>query len=357
MKSVHFILLAAPLAAQVPAPAPVVTHTVAAAAPWEKTITLPAEAVANFRVTLGTPATGWIATVKADVGSRVKAGEVLAEIRAPELVAARDARLEEARAAKQKIAQAASMHRSAEATAAAAKSEFDRIEQLVRSGTVTSKARDEAEARLAAATAMVGEAEAGMAAAEADALAAAARATEAEAALEYTRITAPFDGLVVARNAELGDFLGPASVREKLFVFEQTDPLRVRIQIPEHAAALADAGDAVTLRLGGQEFTSKLLRVSSSLDPVTRTMTAEAEISGSKLIPGTFGTATVKAAKLDSAILIPLKALRTDPDGSRYVLVLDGDQQRKVPATFFATDGTQAILTTGPAAGDKVVLP
>jgi RND family efflux transporter MFP subunit len=322
-----------------------------------KTVTLPAEALPYFRVHVGSPATGWVREVRADIGSRVKKGELLATIHAPELTAAAEARAEETRAAKQMIVQAASLLRSAEANATAAKSEADRISRLAATGTVTSKARDEAEARSLAAAAKVGEAGAAMAGAEAESLAAAARQTEAEAALEYTQLTAPFDGLIVERHANLGDFLGSDSVRQKLFVIEQTDPLRVRLNVPEHAAALTEAGDTVTLKLGGREFSAKLDRVSGSLDPVTRTLTAEVDLADSTLMPGTFGSATIAAAKLDEAVIVPLAALRTEADGSRFVTVLDGTTETKVPATLFAIDGQNAVLSAGPASGAKAIIP
>jgi RND family efflux transporter MFP subunit len=329
----------------------------AIAGPWEKTVTLPAEALPYHRVHLGTSATGWVGEVSADIGSRVRKGDLLAEIRSPELVAARKARAEETRAAKQKTSQAAAMFRSAEALAEAAKSESSRISSLAKSGTVTTKARDESAARLAAAVARVGEAEAMIAGAEAEALAAAARETEATAALEYTRIAAPFDGIVVERRAEPGDFLGPGSVRENLFTLEQIDPLRIRIEIPEHAAALAGAGDPVTIRIAGREITAKLDRAAGSLDPVTKTMAAEIDLNGTGLIPGSFGSATLTTEKLDNVVLVPLAALRTNPDGTLHVLVAEGDTRRDVPVELLTTEGTTAVLSRGPANGDRVVVP
>ena len=330
------------------------TKTAAAVAgPWSKSVILPAEALPYHRIHLGTNATGWVGEVRADIGARVKAGDVLATIHAPELVAAAEARTEEARAAKQLIAQAASVLKSAEAEAAAAASEFTRISRLAASGSVTTKARDEAEARAAAAQAKVGEAEAGMIGAEAESLAAAARATEAAAALEYTRITAPFDAVVVARQAEPGDFLGTDSVRARLFTLEQTEPLRIRIHIPEHAAALADVDDTAVIQMSGTQITAKLSRVSGSLDPVTKTMTAEVDAESTAILPGSLGSATLTLATLESAVMVPLTALHTAADGSRFVKTADAD----VPVTLFAVDGRNAILSAGPANGTKVIVP
>lgn len=334
-----------------PAPPPPLPVTVG---PWEKTITLPAEAAPYYRITLGTPATGWIESVDADTGSQVKKGDLLAAIRAPELVASRDARAEEARSARQKITQAKAILDSAKAESRAADSEFSRLRDLAGKGTVTNKARDEAEARSLAAKAREGEALAGIAAAEAEALAAEARAAEAEAALAYTRITAPYDGLVVERHAELGDFLGSGEKGARLFVFEQVDPLRVRLHVPEQAAALAKAGQGVTLKLGGREFKAALARVSGSLDPVTRTVTAEVDLAGSGLLPGTFGTATMTLAKLESAALLPLSAVRTDTDGSRFVLVTTEGAEKKVPVTVHTVEGLKAVLTGDLVTGQTV---
>ena len=334
------------------------TKTVAAVAgPWEKNLTLPAEALPYHRIHLGTTATGWVGEVRADIGSKVQKGDLLAVIHAPEVVAAAEARAEEARAAKQLIARAASLVRAAEASAAAAKSEFSRISQLAASGTVTTKARDEAEARAASAEAKVGEVEAAMAAAEAESHAAAARATEARAALEYTRITAPFDATVVERRAEPGDFLGPASARDRLFTLEQTATLRVRIHIPEHAAALADPGDPAVLRIGGLELATKIARVAGSLDPVTKTMTAEIDLTDAQLLAGSMGTATLTLASVENAIRVPLAALRTAADGSRFVQVVENGSPRETPVTLAAVDGRTAILSSGPADGTKVIVP
>jgi multidrug efflux pump subunit AcrA (membrane-fusion protein) len=348
MKHLLCLLLVVPGFAQEP-------KTVAAVGgPWEKSVTLPAEALPYHRIHLGTTATGWVGEVRADIGSKVQKGDLLAAIHAPELVAAAEARAEEARAAKQLIAQAASLLRAAEATAAAAKSEFSRISQLAASGTVTTKARDEAEARSAAADAKVGEAQAGMIGAEAESLAAAARATEAAAALEYTKITAPFDGIVVARHAEPGDFLGSDSVRQKLFVLEQTEPLRIRIHIPEHAAALADVNDTAIVQMSGTQITAKLNRVSGSLDPITKTMTAEVDAKSTAILPGSMGSATLKLATLENAVIVPLTALHTAEDGSRFVKTADGTN---APVTLAAVDGRNAILSSGPANGTKVIVP
>ncbi|MFD2257376.1 efflux RND transporter periplasmic adaptor subunit [Luteolibacter algae] len=320
--------------------------------PWEKNISLPAEAFPYHRVHLGTSATGWIEELRVDIGSRVKAGDILAIIHAPELDAAH-----KARAAKQRVSQAASVLRSAEASMSAVKSETTRITALAKSGTVTNKARDEANSRLIAAEAKVGEAEAGITAAEADALAAAARETEAAAALEYTRIKAPFDGVVVERKAEPGDFLGPASMRENLFTVEQTETIRVRLEIPEHAAGLANAGDPVSLKIAGQDFNSELTRVSGSLDPVTKTMLAEVDLPGAALLPRVLGSGSIELEKLEKSSRVPLSAVRTGSDGSRFVMVLEGEAERKVLVKLAAVDGKMAILSEGPAEGEKVVIP
>jgi HlyD family secretion protein len=337
--------------AQAQAPA---THPVSLA-PWEKTVTLPAEAAPYFRVSLGTTAVGWIEAVPADIGTRMEKGALLAEIRAPELVAARNARSAEARSADQRVEQAKAALAAAEAETKASESEYDRLRQLAGAGTVTTKARDEAEARYESTKAQVGAAAAGVAAAEAEALASAARAAEAEAALAYTRVVAPFDGLVVARRAELGDFLDGGAKGADLFTFEQTDPLRVRLHIPEHAAALARAGQAATLRLGGREFVVELARVSGSLDPVTRTVSAEADLPGSGLLPGTFGSATMTLAKLESAATLPLSAVRTAADGSRYVLVATEAGEKTVPVTLHHAEGPKAIVTGDLVAGQSVL--
>lgn len=325
-------------------------------APWEKTVTLPAESLPYFRITLGTPVMGWVDTVEADIGSELEKGDVLAEVRAPELVASHAARVAEARAAAEGVNGANALLESARADVAAADSEFGRLRQLAATGTVTERVGDESAARLASAKARVAEAEAAVAMAKAEALAAAARTTEAAVWLEYTRIVAPYHGRVVARRAEPGDFLATAAEGAALFTFEQTEPLRVRLHVPEHAAALTKPGQAVNLKLGGREFKGTLTRVSGSLDPVSRTVTAEVDLSGSGLLPGTFGSATMTLAKLESASLIPLSAVKTEADGSRYVLVNTEAGEKKVPVTLHTVEGLKAVLTGNLVAG-QMILP
>lgn len=351
MKHLLWLLLALPIHAQQPKTAQAV------AGPWTKSVTLPAEALPYHRATLGTPVTGWVGDLHADIGAKVKKGDVLATIEAPELVAAAEARAEEARAAQQGIVQATALLASAEAEAVAARSELERISRLAETGTVTTKAKDEAQARASAAEAKVGQTKAGMAGAEAESLAATARAKEAAAALAFTRITAPFDGLVVARHAEPGDFLGTNSMRGKLFVLEQTDPLRVRMFIPEHSAALANAGDAVTLSLNGVSISSKLDRVSGSLDPITKTMAAEIDVKTPGILAGTMGNATLTLATMESAIRVPLAAIQTAADGSHFVKILENGNSRDVPVVLAAVDGKLAILSSGPTHGAAVIIP
>jgi multidrug efflux pump subunit AcrA (membrane-fusion protein) len=288
-------------------------------------------------------AAGAVKAVAADIGDRVKKGQVLAEIEAPELaldeqqaqvgVAQAEALLAEAQAkldgAKAEVATAETGVRLAEVTAKAAeatldyrKKQLDRIKMLAATNAVDQKLVDEAEdhhlaaqatanakaaavdgARAAVQVAMVKvqQAQAAVASAKANVTAAKFGLERARLAAARTRVVAPFDGVVTRRSAWAGDFVRPDAAGP-LFTVVRADVLRVVVQVPDRDVPLVKPGVPAEVAfdaLPGVKLSGKVSRVGFAEDPKTRTMRVEVDVPNpdGKLRPGMYGTATLKLGK------------------------------------------------------------
>jgi multidrug resistance efflux pump len=272
---------------------------------------------------------GYVAELKADLGDRVTKGQLLATLDAPELdrdVAAAQATVA---AKKQSAAAAAAATRQAQAALDVARAQLEgvraeseladanlkRQEQLFQTQAITDQARDEvrakgavARAAVQTATAKIQAAEADLAAAQADAAVAAAQVDVAAADLErattlqsYTRIVAPFDGVVTRRLLNPGDLVQPGPTNRPLFTCQQLDPVRVSCDVPESAAANTHAGTPAEITLPslpGHPLRAAVTRTSGSINPATRTMRVEIELPNpdGKLRPGSYAQVTLNPA-------------------------------------------------------------
>jgi RND family efflux transporter MFP subunit len=287
-----------------------------------------------------------------DIGSTVEAGQLLATLSVPELTAevaekaagVEKAKAEHRQAEKQREVVAAQVKaaeelvKESEAGVARAdadlnrwKAELDQVTAQITGGVADTQTRivitknwESAKAAKAEAAAKVGTAKAGVAErlagvekAKADAEAAAERVKVAEAelarvkALEaYTRVVAPFPGVVTARNVHPGHFLQPAagSGGTVLFTVVRADVVRVFADVPEVSAAQARVGAAATVRvpsLGGREFAASVTRTAGVVDPATRTLRVEIDLENKDgaLQPGVFATVRINAEAADATVL------------------------------------------------------
>jgi RND family efflux transporter MFP subunit len=320
--------------------------------------TQPARIEAYEQTPLFAKVAGYVDEIAVDIGDEVKKGETLITLRVPELqngVEQREALLSQAKA---EIAQAEAALLAARAAADTAtahvkeakagvartaaelqrwEAEHLRIADLAESGSVTPKlaeetknqlraaesSRDEATAAVESAEASVREAEAMIAKGEADLRAAEARAAVAEAnlaeaqtMLSYTKLQAPFDGVVNARHVDPGHFVQPASGAgaKPLAAVARTDRMRVAIDVPEMEAGLVDVGDPVALKvqaLRGGELKGQIARISWSLDANNRSLRAEVDVQNddSALRPGMYATGVIELDRRDQALTLPATAI------------------------------------------------
>ncbi|HEY2893736.1 MAG TPA: efflux RND transporter periplasmic adaptor subunit [Pirellulales bacterium] len=358
----------------------------------KRTLTQPAQIDAFEIARLYAKIPGYVQAYRADIGDEVSgpkydqsgallhAGQVLAELSAPEvqeefnekqaLVAQAGAEVEQAQAAI-KVAEAdavSSRARLKETLAAKERSaaeyerwasEYERVTQLVSRSAVTQKladetrsqklaadaARSEADARIESARSMVAAGEAQIEKARADEIAVRARRDVAEAAqaraaslLDYLKIEAPFDGVVSERNVDTGFFAqaGGGSQSQPLFVVVRTDRVRVFVDVPELDAPSVDVGDRAVIlvqSLPGTEFLGEVTRTSWALDPDTRTLHTEIDVPNldKQLRPGMYAQVTIEVSEAPDALVIPANATLVDNQGRvACFAVLDGKAARKL---------------------------
>jgi len=288
-------------------------------------VSLPGTLRANQQVTLFPKVAGYLKTISVDKGDQVRAGQVLAEIEVPELVAdvARfRAEVNVADAAFKRIG------------AAQAKSP-----DLIVPATV-----DEAKARLQIARASL---------------------ERTETLLSYTRIVAPFAGTITMRFADAGAFVaapsaGGTAQNAALFALADFRTVRAQIPVPEIEAARVRPGQPVKVSvdgLPGKVFAGQISRLGYALDEATRTMLVEADLPNTdgELRPGMYAKARIGVEKHTDALLIPVEALVMEKTAAFAFTAVDG-KAKKLPLTIGFNDGQQVEVLKGLDASQPVIL-
>jgi len=352
-------------------------------------LALPASLEAYESADLYAKTSGYIAEVKVDIGSRVRAGDLLIRIDVPEMadelrqaeaaLAARRASLEALRA---KAVRAALMVETAaaEELARAAEAELQGItakrkEELFDGKAIPQQEYDEARIKLSIARAQVNVAKArrigaegDQKAAEADASVGESEVAVAEAAIarlktmmEYASITAPFDGVITRRRTNPGDFVRSAAqgATTPLLMLANIDRLRVVLDVPESDCRFVKAGTPMDVRFAGdgaKPIQMTVARSAHSLNPATRTMRAEADLDNSDrtLSPGMYAQVAVKLETKQAALMTPSKAVRVHARDV-FVLVADNGLARAVPVQVGYDDGEWSEIVSGLNGSEAVI--
>ena len=136
--------------------------------------------------------------------------------------------------------------------------------------------------------------------------------------LAYTKIEAPFDGIVTQRNVNTGDLTQPGADKPPLFIVARSDIMTIRVNVPEAFAAEVNPGDRATVRLQemkGMTVEGKVTRISWAIDPKVRTLRVEIDIPnpGARLQPGLYAYATVIAEEHPDVLTLPVTAVVSEP--------------------------------------------
>jgi membrane fusion protein, multidrug efflux system len=281
---------------------------------FERTLTLPGDLTAFQDVAIHARVQGFLQSIPVDRGSVVRRGALLARIDAPEL----RAQLSEAEA---KVQTAEAQLIEAQAALTSERSTFERLKKASATpGVVAGNDVDVAQQKAEVAGARVN-----AAAKHVEAVRQAARSVRDVEG--YLQITAPFDGVVTERAAHVGSLVGPNS--GPLVRMQQISPLRLVAAIPEAYVAGVSPGQPIEFTVTtfpGETFTGKLARLGRALDPKTRTMAVELDVSNpdGRLAPGMFTEVRWPARRSASSLFVPRSAVAVTTERTFVVRVRDG---------------------------------
>ena len=288
-------------------------------------VSIPGTLRANQQTTLYAKVAGYVHTLSADTGDRVKAGQLLAELEVPELVADQ---------------------RKFEADAKVADLELQRLTEARRKAPdlVLPQALDKARANAEMAQASL---------------------ERTRTLLRFARITAPYDGILTARYVDAGAFVpaaGTGSTPRTAAVFTVTDAstLRATAQVPELDAVFVQPGQPVKIQveaLAGKPLDATVSRASYGIDEATRTMQVEADLANAELglRPGLYATLRIGVERHANTLRIPADCVAMEKTNA-FVFRLDAGKLRKTPVTLGFQDGTHAEVLSGAQEGETVAV-
>jgi len=302
----------------------------------EEELVLPGTIQAYVDAPIYARTSGYIRRRMGEIGMRVKAGQLLAEIDAPEL--------------EQQLKQARADLSTAEANLRLSQITSTRLADLRRSQAVSQQEADDARETLEARKATVESARHNV--------------QRLEDMHAFTRIYAPFDGVITARNTDIGALIDAGasggSARE-LFHIASTERLRVFVNVPQVYSQVAQPGLPAELTLAefpGRRFEGRLVRRSEAIDVASRTLLVEVEVANvtGELLPGAYAEVHFQVPRPQTtAVLLPASALIFRSEGARVAIVKDDSTVRLVPVTLGRDFGTEIEVIEGLTGKEGIV--
>lgn len=296
-------------------------------------ISLPGNIMAFVDAPVYARTSGYLKKWYSDIGTRVKTGDLLAEIDSPEV--------------DQQLAQAKAQLATAQATLKLAEVTMNRDQGMMKDA-IPRQDVDNA----------VGAYEADKATVESMA----ANMKHLEQLVAFEKVFAPFDGLVTARNTDIGQLVnaGNGGAAQELFRVSATDKLRIFISVPQSYSPAAAPGvyaDLTLIEAPGKHYVGKVARNTGSIDPTTRTLLTEVDIDNAsgQLMPGAYAEVHLKLPAATAALVVPVTALIFRADGLQVAVVRDGNRVEMVHVTQGRDFGTEVEITSGITSADAVI--
>ena len=269
-------------------------------------------------------ADGYLKKRVADIGDHVKAGQVLAEIDAPELdqqIRQAEAAVEQAQAA---VEQAQANLEQGKANRDLAQITADRWKALAARGVAPRQDSDQYQAQLAAQNANVQALDKAISAQRSNVTAAKANLARLQEVQNYRTVVAPFDGVITLRNVDAGALVSAGNTL--LYRIAQTQTLRTYVNVPQVSANSIHIGQPAVLTVSnfpGRTFHGTVTRTANALDPATRTMLVEVDIPNGDgaLFPGTYSEVDLSASRSNPPVVLPANAIIFRNDGAQVAIV------------------------------------
>jgi RND family efflux transporter MFP subunit len=314
----------------------------------DQALVLPGQTMPFIDTPIYARTSGYLKGWNFDIGAHVRQGDLLAQIEAPEI----DQQLLQARA---QLVQTQAALVQSQANMELAKVTTGRSSVLVRQGWTSQQQGDQDRLTYAGSLAAVSVARANLQAQQ-------AQVDRMEQLTGFERVVAPFDGVITARNTDVGALInagagGPAT---ELFHMTATKTLRIFVAVPEVYFAAMHSGAPTTVTLDeypGQVFHGTLLRTDNAINPASRTLRVEVDVDNAagKLLPGAYVFVHFTLPGRTQSVTIPANALLFRSEGLRVGVVRDGSAVL-VPITIGRDYGDRVEVLSGLTATDQVIL-
>ncbi len=315
------------------------------------------------QVTVYAKLSGYLKSIRVDLGDPVRPGQLLAELEAPEMTSA----LDEKRAALLK-AQASLEQARAAVEATRAEAEFAQVnyQRLKRihdrdADVLPGQDVDQAHAGQGVAAGKLKNAEAQVKVAEAAVASAQAEIRTLETMLAYARIEAPLAGVVTQRFVDPGALIQTASSSRTqaapIVTIARIDRLRAIVDVPEPSAPLVHRGNPATLLAGGLSIPVQVVRTADVLDPASRTLRAEIDVpnGGRRLRPGMTVNVSLELRKTKGAVTVPVAAIHAERTNRTVFVVVNGKARLTTVKT--GTESPEWVqIVAGLHGGEDVVV-
>jgi RND family efflux transporter MFP subunit len=292
----------------------------------------------NMQAFIDTPiwarASGYLKTWNVDLGARVKKGELLAEIESPEV--------------NQQLEQARAQLNTDEANLKLAQITAERYNTLFKTDSVAKQDVDNAVQAAAANTATVKSAQANV--------------SRLQELVGYEKVYAPFDGIITARNTDVGALIdaGANTTGKELFHLASTATLRTFVNVPEAYSRAAARGVYALLTLtefAGRQFRGTIVRNANAIDTNSRTLLVEVDVKNpaGELLPGSYVSVHLKLPSKVEAVTVPANTLLFRSEGLRIAVVRNG-RAALVPVILGRDYGDTVEIISGITRHDEVIV-
>jgi RND family efflux transporter MFP subunit len=338
---------------------PPVNVAIVQQAPGKSDLVLPGNIQAVTEAPVLARASGYIKTRYTDIGDRVKEGQLLAEIEAPEL----DQQVKQAKAGEDQtrstLEQAEANLQQGKTNRDIAKLTWERWNALVAKGAVARQDVDTYKAQYDAAESSVQSLDKAVSVAKNNITVAEANLGRLTEMQSYLKVRAPFAGVITLRNVDTGALVAEGTTL--LFRIAQTDRLRTYVNVPQADSTSVRVGQTAQLKIPDlplKTFTGTVTRTANALDPATRTLLAEVQVpnQGGLLLPGMYSEVNFTTPRMEPPLIIRADALVVRGDGPKVAVVGDDNVVHYQPVQVGRDYGDQLEVLGGLQKGQRVVV-
>jgi RND family efflux transporter MFP subunit len=300
--------------------------------PTSVSVELPGQTQAYIQAPVFAQTSGYLKKWFFDIGAQVKAGEVLAELDTPQV--------------DQQLNQAKATLKEAQAALDLSLVTYRRDQDLLQRRVIAQQDFDTANSDLGVKQATVNADEAAV--------------LSLQALEDFKTVKAPFDGIVTARNTDIGALINSGS-GNPLFIVAQIKPLRIYINVPENMAQDVAVGASAELRFNefpGREFTGKVVRTAGAIDPNSRTLLTEVDVpnESGELYPGAYTQVRLVTGTSNRSVLVPANTLLFRSEGAAVGVVNQNNVVELKKIKIGRDLGNQLEVIQGLSVDDRIVV-